>query len=746
MLKKINMIIVAFFLILTIKGGFLFSIYLPVLLFYLLQDKKNIYYIYPTSFISVLIFARGELFLYLIVIGLCTIFLFFLKKSITKGYYIFANLNISIPIYLTIINLISFFIYPKNANPLILNIIYIILSILIYLFLNFYLKNLLKDIKHIKERILINDNKTYHTYIYLEILIAILTSLGACYITIFNLNLGIIVGAYFAMYLSRKFQNIYSLLYSILLVSIEYVILDIKESLIIVSLAGIYLARSIYTIGILNIFLAIIILTNRNYATFNIYPYIALMGLSVIFELISHFLIKIKVENVDEYQELHQSVQKHVNEEILKFASFLDQFVIGFQNPKDFNDKLSSGIKTMVDRHCSNCQKQKISFNTNKSTLYPIFKDILMLNEDAIYNDENFAKNCPKYPSLINTSKLLNEKVNYKDSIRDAKDANNYILLAQISGVSNALKNYVVDTISKNELNYQNLYKAKDYLIELEYYITYYEVMRNYEDDFLIVIGVKNTTFTIIKPVLQTLFEAIINQEVSIELVKEENTTLYIHVLPKLLIDITYAYGNIPALEEAISGDNYLIKEQNNGHILFAISDGMGKGYSAFYESNMTLKLVEDIVRLNVESSTALEILNTFYTVQDYLERYATLDFLDINRHTKIATFYKMGANTTYILKKNGQLDKIINKALPLGIDEEVDQNTYTLEDEDLIIMSSDGILENLIDNDQLEEFIKKIAILLPQQIVYEILNYTTTHEIKVKDDMTLIVLKIHKK
>ena len=87
--------------------------------------------------------------------------------------------------------------------------------------------------------------------------------------------------------------------------------------------------------------------------------------------------------------------------------------------------------------------------------------------------------------------------------------------------------------------------------------------------------------------------------------------------------------------------------------MLFSISDGMGKGYSAFYESDMTLRLVDDIVNLNIESSTALEILNTFYTVQDYLERYATLDFLDINRHTSIANFYKMGANTTYIIKED---------------------------------------------------------------------------------------------
>ena len=45
-------------------------------------------------------------------------------------------------------------------------------------------------------------------------------------------------------------------------------------------------------------------------------------------------------------------------------------------------------------------------------------------------------------------------------------------------------------------------------------------------------------------------------------------------------------------------------------------------------------------------------------------------------------------------------VDKIINQSLPLGIDEEVDQSSYQLEDGDMIIMSSDGVVENLIDND----------------------------------------------
>lgn len=737
-----NMIIVAFFLILTIHGGYLFSLYLPVMLFYLFKDKRNMYYIYPVSLLSILLFSKEFIIGYLVLIVLVTIFLFLFKMGVNKDNILVTKPNIIISAFILVINVVSFFLYPKSNINIFGKLIFTLLSILIYLFLDVYLYKLLKDIKNIKERFFINDNKSFHSYIYLEILICILTTIGATYIEVFNVNLSIIVGCYFAMYLSRKFKNIYSLLYSLVIVFFEYVFFKIDESLIIIVVSGVYSVRSVYTIGILNAFLAIIIFSN---ATQNQAVYISIMGLSIIFEVLSYIFIKVQPEDIDEYKEIHQTAQKSVNEEILKFAGFLDRFVIGFQNPKGFNEKLSSGIKTIVDKHCKNCTNQKVCFSQNKSSLYPIFKDILMMDEDAIYNYEDFAKTCYKYPSILNTSKLLNERINYKDPNSDEKDANNYILLAQISGVSNALKNYVVDTTSKTELNYQNLYKAKSYLIELEYYVTYYEIARCYEHDFLIKIGIKNTSFDKIKTILTTLFETIVEEEVSVELISEENTTLYIHIMPKLIIDVIYAYGNIPADSQTISGDNYLVKEQDNGHILFAISDGMGKGYSAFYESDMTLHLVEDIVHLNIESSTALEILNTFYTVQDYLERYATLDFLDINRHSGLATFYKMGANTTYIFKQNGNVEKIINKSLPLGIDEEVDQKTYNLEDGDLIIMSSDGVLENLIDNDQLESFIQSSSNLLPQQLVYEILNYTTTHDMKAKDDMTIIVLKIQK-
>ncbi|GEM_PF-423826 len=741
MLKKINMVIITFFLILTVKGDFLFTLYLPVLLFYIFKDKKNILYIYPASIISIAIFAREYLLITLIILLVATLFLYLFKLGVKKDLKFFSKTKLSISLFIVIVNTVTIFLYPKTNQAVWFLILLEILSVAIYFFLDFYLFKLLNDFKDIKIRFFVNDNKTYHSYIFLEIMLALLASIGASFVEIFSVNLFVVVGSYFAMYLSRKFKNIYSLLFGVIASIFGFFYKNLNESLFILLISGVYSIRSIYTIGILNAFLAMLILGR---IVDNPSPYIAIMAVSIVFEIVSYFLMNIKSDETNEFEELHAIAQKSVNEEILKFAGFLDRFVVGFQNPKGYNEKLSSGIKTIIDQHCKNCPKQKDCFHNNKKELYPVFKEVLVGGD--IENDyPEYFKICEKYPSIQNTSKILNQHYDYSNNNEEV-ESNNYILLAQINSVSTALKNYVLDTTSKTEINYQLLQKAKEYLEELEYEITYYEVKRSYEHDFLIKIGFKGKTINQIRPILETLFESITNEKISVELIKEENTTTYIHVLPEMVIDVVYAYGNMPTEDEIISGDNYSVKELDNGHILFAISDGMGKGYSAFYESDMTLKFVEDIVQLNIEPSTALTILNTFYVVQDYLERYATLDFLDINRHNAMATFYKMGANTTYIFRKDGSVDKIINKSLPLGIDEEVDQKTYKLEDEDLIIMSSDGVLENLIDNQKLESFIQESRDLSPQQLVYEILNYTIKNQIKTKDDMTIIALKIKSK
>lgn len=737
MLKKINIIIVSFFLILTLKGNFMFSLYLPVAFFYLLKNKNNIYYVFISSSVSIIFFLRNMIIPYLLVVLALIIVMTLYDHCIKKEIKLFSNTKLLISFFITIINIITFYLYPKVSIIWWMKLMFSLISVCIYIFLDYYLALFLNKNYKLKQKFLFNNKDTSSAYTILELLLFILASIGSSFLTIRNINLFPIVGSYFAMYLSRKYKNIYSILFGLLLILLGYYGKGIDASLVIIAISGIYLVNSIYTLVIINSYL-IVMIFSKNIT--NSSTYVLIMLVSVVFEIISYYLIPSKEKNKLDYKDIHELAQKNVNDEILKFTNFLDIFMVGFQNPKDFNEKISIGIKTIIDKHCKNCYKQRNCFFNNKNKLYPFFKDILLLENNTMVNQ---IDDCPSYNSIIHTSKLLNKQENYKDSLNDN---NNYMLLAQINGVSNALKNYVIDQTTKIELNYQLLQMAKEYLLELELEITYYEVVRSYYNDFLIKIGIKNKNFENVKIICESIFESITNCEVSVDLVKNNNNIMYINILPKAIIDIAYAYGNMPDESEIVSGDNYLIKELDNGHIIFTISDGMGKGYSAFYESDMALHLVDEITKLNIEPSTSLSILNTFHVVQDYLERYATLDFLDINRHNSMATIYKMGANTTYIFKKNGSVDKIYNQCLPLGIDETIEQITYQLEDEDLIIMSSDGIIENLIDNDELENFINQSKKLAPQQIVYEILNYTIRNNIKTKDDMTLIVIKVSKK
>lgn len=725
MLKKINIIIVMFFLPLSLKLNFGFLLILPVLLFYLIKDNKNIIYISIPSLLSTLIFNKNEFINYLIVLIITLLVYYLINHFMSRKDKILSFYDILILGHILLVNTIEKFIFKVGPLNIIGFVIGIIVSGLIYIYLQQYLSKLTSEMYE-------NNNHISTSICYLDILISIVTLISASSTSVFNVNLGFIVGVYFAMYTGRSYKNIYSIFYSLCAMLILLIGFDIKESLFIPFIGALYFISNIYLMIMLNIFLTILLFSNQMYSTNYI---ISIMSISIIFEIISYFLIKDPPTDKDIFENIHDQIQKNTSNEILAFATFLDKFAVGFRNPKEFNEQLSNGIKTIVQTHCKNCNKIKECFSKHKVDLYPIFKTILT-EDNAKEEYEQFYNYCPKATSMEKTSKLLGRKQYESSSHNDA-------LIAQINGFSSSIRKYVIDITSRQEMSYYQLLLIKKRLIDYGYEITYFEIKRYFQDDFLILIGIKDKTLSEIEDICSLIIEKTINKKVSLVLQNVERSTTYINIIPKLKIDVIYGYGAISSEGLDICGDNYLIKEFDNGHFISAISDGMGKGYSAFYESDMTLKLVSDIIELNVDCSTALEILNTYYVVQDYLEQYATLDFLEINRYTSIAHFYKMGATTTYIFKKNGTIDRIINKSLPFGIEEEIDNSEYQLEEDDLVLMSSDGIFENLVDMNKLESFIDSIKDLPPQKIVYEILNYAINNKVKTKDDMSVVALKI---
>ncbi len=721
MLKKINIILVCAFSALTIKYNIGFALLSPIILFYLMKEFKNIYYTYIPSIIMTILFSFNDIFALIYSLSIITIIYFIYRYISRKINYKFKYINIIYSVMLVIINISSYYIF-KHEISLGMMIIFSLLSGMIYLYLDYFILKMINNL---------ND----HSILCLDIVLSLIAIIGGLNQEIYYINLGLLIASFFMMYFARNYKNITSIVYSFFLTILGFGLFKIEEFLFIPIISGMYLINSIYIILPLNgiIILSIFFLNN----VFQKEMLVGIMGITIIFEILNIFIINNDSKKIDSSENIYDKIQSSTSQELLKYALFLDKFANTFKNPKEYNEHISSGIKTIVHNFCTNCPKQKECFEKYRSSLYIIFKSIIKKEEQGCLEFNGYCPNVDKIKYICNNVlKQINQ-------ISPKEKANNNILLAQINGFSNTIKKYVLDINSKEELNYIDLINLKKALIDFGYNITYYEISKQYVDDFLITIGFKGIKFITLKEELKDIAHNYINQDLSVVFYKEDNKNIYINIIPKIKIDVTYGFGSLSYEGLDICGDNYLVKEMQNGRFISAISDGMGKGYRAFYESNTTLNLIEDIISLNISTDTALDILNTYYTVQEYLEEYATLDFIEINRYKKRANFYKMGATSSYIFKKNGHIDKIINKHLPFGIDDEIDVNTYDLESGDLILMSSDGIFENVVEEKEFESFIGDIKNYPPQRIVYEILNYTLNHKIQTKDDMSIVALKV---
>ena len=362
---------------------------------------------------------------------------------------------------------------------------------------------------------------------------------------------------------------------------------------------------------------------------------------------------------------------------------------------------------------------------------------MICLQKD-LYNKElrDFLSECYHSKGLNLTAKNLNFRIDLGE-----ESANN-ILMTQVTGVASAIRQYAIDMISKEEISYQKIVQFREKLKSYGYDISYFEMTKPFVNDFLLKVGIKNVYEDKIREEIEIIANLFLGKS-SVIIENVIDNISFFQIIPEIKLDILYGTGAISSEGNQICGDNFIIKDLKNGKFISAISDGMGSGYSAFQESNNTLNLVNDIVGLNLNSSTSLEVLNTFYSIQEYLEKYSTLDLIEINRYTKEAKFYKMGGATSYIIKKDGKITKVVNQNLPFGIGDNIENYNYNLENGDLILMSSDGIFENIIEEKDLEDFIVKIKEEAPQKIVYEILQYTMKQRLKTTDDMTLIALKI---
>lgn len=204
--------------------------------------------------------------------------------------------------------------------------------------------------------------------------------------------------------------------------------------------------------------------------------------------------------------------------------------------------------------------------------------------------------------------------------------------------------------------------------------------------------------------------------------------------------------------KSVISGDTYVKTKLEDGKVLIALSDGMGSGPEARKSSKVAIKMLERLLKTGFEKDNSIKLINSTMCLNSEDDMYATLDIAIFDLFSGNMEIVKNGSCPTFIKnKKDVQIIKSLS--LPAGILGDIDLVTFDtdLEDGDIIVMCTDGIIDSNSEYNNKEMWVKDLLTQLETEDVKKIADIILNEAIdnnvgRPKDDMTVIVAKIIKK
>ena len=415
-------------------------------------------------------------------------------------------------------------------------------------------------------------------------------------------------------------------------------------------------------------------------------------------------------------------------------------------------------IDQIANAKCANCGMRRFCWEEGfYTTYYAIFNMISIMEGGGSLIDENIPVAIRDY--CINKEEIIEEIKRYFNTFKintmwKNKILENRILVSdQLEEVAKIVGNIAndiyVNPIFKEDTEEIIFANLKNNKVDVKDVV----VMELDRENFEIYVDVEKTYKDVNKGEnIKRLVSQSVNTPLKLCLTygkSQDENQKYKLIKSNRYNALTIAVSEPNDLNE-VSGDNYTFGERENSYFV-ALSDGMGMGEKANRESATAINLLESFLEAKFDEAVALKTINSILMLKSNDELFATLDVSLLDLCTGKLQIIKTGSPATFI-KRKGEVKIINSQSLPVGILKDVEFNLYEeyLEDGDIVIMMSDGVLEanENTSNEEIwmKNIIKNIDSLNPTTIANEILNIAKLNSNENhKDDMTILITKIWK-
>lgn len=469
-------------------------------------------------------------------------------------------------------------------------------------------------------------------------------------------------------------------------------------------------------------------------------------------------------ENMMEQQQYIRKVRDVTANRVEQFSNVFqalsDSFTQnGFYEEKRNEEKeIDYFLSSVTERTCQFCFKKEQCWAQQFDTTYEYMKEIMLeIDNNSLEQNPKLVremdKHCVKSKKVID---VIEHELTYFKANQQLKSQiheSRRIVAEQLHGVSQVMNNFaqeikrerenlnvqeeqIVEALRSfgMEINQIEIYSLEPGNVDVEMWVPYCHGRGECEK--------------IIAPMLTDILgESIV--------VKNEECAKYPQGYCHVSFGSTKAYVVDTGVAHAakgggfVSGDSYSMIELNAGKYALAISDGMGNGERAHYESSETLQLLKQILQTGIEETIAIKSINSILSLRTSDEIFSTLDLAMIDLQDANVNFLKIGSTPSFI-KRGDKVIKVQASNLPMGIIEEfeVDVVSEQMKAQDLLIMMSDGVFEGPRHVENYEMWMKrKIGELQtddPQEIADLIMEEVIrTRSGLIEDDMTVVVAKL---